>query len=89
MNIPLSSINSKPPTSSNFINKKEEKALDILEHNKVDWSRQNNISDSDGFELRPDKKRSDTFSMAHSDSHDQKRNKLGEISEGILLQEFI
>jgi hypothetical protein len=35
-----------------FITKEEEKALDISEHNTIDWRRQNNIPDSDGIELR-------------------------------------
>ena len=70
-----------------FITKEEEKALGISEPNTVDWRRQNNIPDSDGFELGQTRKRSDTVSTAHSDSHDKKRNRLGEIQEWILLQE--
>jgi len=71
-----------------FINKEEEKAPDIPEHNTIDWRRQNNIpdSDSDVFELGKTRKRSDTVSMSHSDSHDKKRNRLEEIQEEILLQ---
>src|ERR1700691_1968563 len=61
-----------------FITKEEEKVLGIPEHNTVDWRRQNNIPDSDVFELG---KRSDTVSTSHSDSHDQKRNRLEEIQE--------
>jgi len=34
-----------------FITKEEEKALGISEYNTVDWRRQNNIPDSDVFEL--------------------------------------
>jgi hypothetical protein len=45
----------------------------ILEHNTVNWRRQNNIPDSDGFEVGQTRKRSDTVSTAHSDSHEQKR----------------
>jgi hypothetical protein len=69
-----------------FITKEEERALGILEHDTLDWRRQNNIPDSDGVELGKTRKRSDTVSIAHSDSHDQKRNRLGEIQEEILLQ---
>jgi hypothetical protein len=64
-----------------FITKEEEKALGISEHITVDWRRQNNIPDSDGVELGLTRKRSDTVSTTHSDSHDQKRNRLGEIQE--------
>jgi hypothetical protein len=65
-----------------FITKEEEKALGISEHiTVVDWRRQNNIPDSDGVELGQTRKRSDTVSTAHSDSHDQKRNRLEEIQE--------
>ena len=64
-----------------FITKEEEKALGIPEHNTVDWRRQNNIPDSDVFELGQTRKRSDTVSTAHSDSHDKKRNRLDEIQE--------
>ena len=63
-----------------FITKEEEKALGISEPITVDWRKQNNIPDSDGVELQT-RKRSDTVSTAHSDSHDQKRNKLEEIQE--------
>jgi hypothetical protein len=42
---------------------------------------QNNIPDSDGFENNG----ADTVSTAHSDSHDQKRNRLEEIPEEIFL----
>ena len=59
-----------------FITKEEEKALGISEHNTVDWRRQNNIPDT---ELGLTRKRSDTVSTAHSDSHDQKRNRWEEI----------
>jgi hypothetical protein len=52
--------------------------MGISEHTTVDWRRQNNIPDSDGFELGLTRKRSDT---AHSDSHDQERNRLEEIAE--------
>ena len=69
-----------------FITKEEEKALGIPEHNTVDWRRQNNIPDSDVFELGKTRKRSDTVSTSHSDSHDQKRNRLEEIQEETLLQ---
>src|ERR1700676_4253648 len=64
-----------------FITKEEEQALGILEHDTVDWRRQHNIPDSDGVELRQTRKRSDTVSTTHSDSHDQKRSRLGEIQE--------
>src|ERR1700676_4015106 len=64
-----------------FITKEEEKALGISEHNTVDWRRQNNIPDSDVFELEKKRKGSDTVSTAHSDSHDQKSNRLEEIQE--------
>jgi len=64
-----------------FITKEEEKALGISEHKTTDWRRQNNIPDSDGIEFGQTRKRSDTVSTAHSDSHDQKRNKLQEIQE--------
>ena len=64
-----------------FITKEEENALGILEHDIVDWRRQNNIPDSDGVELGQTRKRSDTVSTANSDSHDQKRSRLGEIQE--------
>jgi len=58
-----------------------QKALGIPEHNTVDWRRQNNIPDTDGVELWLTRKRSDTISTVHSDSHDQKRKKLEEIQE--------
>jgi hypothetical protein len=64
-----------------LITKEQGKALGILENDTVDWRRQNNIPDSDGVELGQTRKRSDTVSTAHSDSHDQKRNRLGEIQE--------
>jgi hypothetical protein len=64
-----------------FITKEEERALGISEHSTVDWRRQNNIPDSDGVQLGQTRKRSDTVSTAHSDSHDQKRNRLKEIAE--------
>jgi hypothetical protein len=64
-----------------FITKEEKKALGISEHNTIDWRRQNNIPDTDGIELGQTRKRSDTVSTAHSDSHDQKRNRLQEIQE--------
>ena len=47
-----------------FIIKEEEKALGISEHNTVDWRRQNNIPDSDVFELGKTRKRSDTKGVA-------------------------
>ena len=56
-----------------FITKEEEEALGISEHNTVDWRRQNNIPDSDEFELGKTRKRSDTVLTAHSDSYDQKK----------------
>jgi len=55
-----------------FITTEEEKALGISEHNTVDWRRQNNIPDSDGIELQLVK----TSSTPHSDSHENKRNRL-------------
>jgi hypothetical protein len=61
----------------------EERALGISEHSTVDWRKQNNIPDGDGIQLG---QTSDTVSTAHSDSHDQKRNKLKEIAEHIFLQ---
>ena len=64
-----------------FITKEEEKALGIAERTTVDWRKQNNIPDSDGVELGQTRKRSDTMSTAHSDSHHQKRNRLEGISE--------
>ena len=64
-----------------FITKEEEKALGISEHNTVDWRRENNIPDTDVVKLGLTRKRSDTGSTAHSDSHDQKRNRLEEIQE--------
>jgi len=69
------------PWSQIFITKEEEKSLGILEHDTVNWRRQNNIPDSDGVELGQTRKRSDTVSTANSDSHDQKRSRLGEIQE--------
>src|ERR1700676_3995633 len=65
-----------------FITKEEEKALGISEHNTVDWRRQNNIPDSDVFELGKTRKRSDTVSTSHSDSHDQKRNRFRRDTRG-------
>ena len=58
----------------------EERTLGISEHSTVDWNEQNNIPDSDGVQLEQTRKRSDTVSAAHSDSHDQKRNRLKEIA---------
>jgi hypothetical protein len=55
-----------------FITKEEEKAMGISENNTVNWRRQKNIPDSDGFELGQTRKRSDTVSTVHSDSHDNK-----------------
>jgi hypothetical protein len=64
-----------------FITKEEEKAIGISEQNTVEWRRKNNIPDSDGIESVKTRKRSDTVSTAHSDSHDHKRNRLEEIVE--------
>jgi hypothetical protein len=64
-----------------FITKEEEQAIGISEQNTVEWRRKNNIPDSEGFEAVKTRKRSDTVSTAHSDSHDHKRNKLEEIVE--------
>jgi hypothetical protein len=70
-----------------FITKEEERALGIQEQVTTDWRRQNNIPDSDGFEIylqgpQVDKRdRSDTVSTANSDKHDGKRHKLGYIQE--------
>jgi hypothetical protein len=61
-----------------FITKGEEKALGISEHNTVDWRRQNNIPDTDGFELWLTRKRSDTISTAHSDSYDKRLEEIQE-----------
>ena len=69
-----------------FITKDEERAMGTLEHVTVDWRRQHNIPDSDGVQMGEIRKRSDTVSTAHSDSHDQKRNRLQEIAEEILPQ---
>jgi hypothetical protein len=44
---------------------------------------QNNIPDSDGFKLWQTRKRFDTVSTAHSDSHDQKRNRDWQRYQGI------
>jgi hypothetical protein len=60
------------------ITKEEEKALGILEHDNVDWRRQNNIPDSEGLEFGQTRKRSNTVS---TDSHDRKRGRLVEIEE--------
>ena len=64
----------------------EEKGLGIAKRNTVDWRRQNNIPDSDGVELGQRRKKSDTVSTTHSNSHNQKRSRLREIQEEILLQ---
>jgi hypothetical protein len=64
-----------------FITKEEETALGIPEHSTANWRRHNNIPDSDGIQLGQTRKRSDTVSTAHSDSHDQRRNRLKEIAE--------
>ena len=64
-----------------FINKEEEQAIGISEQNTVEWRKKNNIPDSAGFEAVKTRKRSDTVSTAHSDSHDCKRNILEEIVE--------
>jgi hypothetical protein len=58
-----------------FINKEEERALGIPEHNTIDWRRQNNIPESDGIELKlgETRKRSDTVSTTHSNSQYQKK----------------
>src|ERR1700729_2302729 len=61
-----------------FIIKEEEKALGISEHNTVDWRRQHNIPDTDGFELWLTRKRSDTISTAHSDSYDKRLEEIQE-----------
>jgi hypothetical protein len=61
--------------------------LGIQEQVTTDWRRQNNIPDSDGFDIylqdpQVDKRdRSDTVSTANSDKHDGKRHKLGYIQE--------
>jgi hypothetical protein len=47
----------------------------------VSLKRQNNIPDSDEIELGQIRKRSDTVSTVHSDSHDQKGNMLQKIQE--------
>jgi hypothetical protein len=60
-----------------FITKEKERALGIQEQVTTDWRRQNNIPDSDGFEIylqgpQVDKRnRSDTVSTANSDKHDR------------------
>jgi len=56
-------------------------------YSRTSWRRQNNIPDSDGFEVylqgpQVDKRnRSDTASTVNSDKHDDKRHKLGYIQE--------
>src|ERR1700683_3570046 len=76
-----------------FITREEEKALGISEHNTVDWRRQNNIPNSDEFELGKTRKRSDTVSPAHSDSHDQKKEPIrrdtrGDITTRVYVTEY-
>ena len=61
-----------------FITKKEEMALGIHEEETDSWRRENNIPDSDGFQKRG---RSDTLSTTASDSHEPKRQRLGDIAE--------
>jgi hypothetical protein len=63
-----------------FITKEEEQAL-IPERNTVDWRRENRIPDSDDIQTWLTRKRSDTGSTTHSDSHISKKNRLGEIAE--------
>ena len=64
-----------------FITKEEEKVLGISDHDTVDWRRQNNIPGSDGVQLGQTRKGPDTVSAAHSDSRDQKRDRLKDIAE--------
>ena len=75
------SINSRAATGSNFYYQRGVKSSGYLEHDTVDWRRQNNIPDSEGLELGQTRKRFDTVSTTHSDSHDQKRSRLVEIEE--------
>ena len=70
-----------------FITKEEENALDISEHNTIDWRRQYNIPDGDEIELvGQTRKRFDIVSTAHSDSHDQKRNRLEDTRVDIITR---
>ena len=65
--------------------------MGIQEQVTTSWRRQNNIPDSDGFEVylqgpQVDKRnRSDTASTVNSDQHDGKRHKLGYIQEQIAF----
>ena len=66
--------------------------MGIQEQVTTSWRRQNNIPDSDGFEVylqgpQVDKRnRSDTASTVNSDKHDGKRHKPGYIKEYIQEQ---
>ena len=64
-----------------FINKEEEQTIGISEQNTAEWRKKNNIPGSKGFEAVKARKKSDTVSTAHSDSHDHKKNRLEEIAE--------
>jgi hypothetical protein len=67
-----------------FIHEEEEKALGILEHNTVDWRRQNNIPDSDydGFGQEKYLTQFQQLILVMT-------KKGTEISEEILLQESV
>jgi hypothetical protein len=80
------SIEDTPPTIPGqllvqmFISKKEEQALGIP-HDKTDeWRTNNRIPDSDAIEELT-RKKSDTVSTTHSDSHIPKKNRMGETVE--------
>ena len=65
---------------SYFITKEEERVLGIQEQVTTSWRRQDNIPDSDGFEVYlqdPQGNRSDTISTAKSNKNNRKRHKLG------------
>lgn len=53
----------------------------VSERNTVDWRRENRIPDSDDIQAWLTRKRSDTSSTTHSDSHISNKNRLGEIAE--------
>ena len=63
-----------------FTQKREEKALGIPDGKADQYRLQHRIPDSDAIEELA-RKRSNTVSTTHSDSHITKKNKLGEIVE--------
>lgn len=67
-----------------FVSKQEEISLGIPKQSTAGCRRENNILDSDGFDLtyvNLTRRRSDTVSTSHSNTHDPKRQRISNIAE--------